>query len=128
MVAWLRGRLDWNVVLEALSRADYYEDLLDRVQASCEAAGVLPALFDAAVFDEMGRTKPMKPSPTTCTGYVNRNGQVVVRNTGAPGNDNNQHVYQLACSHCGHTYGANGSDIHERKCPHCQNGSKGLAL
>ena len=67
------------------------------------------------------------PEPkTTRTGYVNRNGQVVIRNTGAPGTDNNQYVYQLACSHCGHAYGANGSDIHLRLCPRCQGGQPGL--
>lgn len=126
VAAWLQSRLGWNIVMEALSRTDYYEDLLDRVQASCEAAGVLPTLFDAAAFDEMERTKPMKPSPTTRTGYVNRNGQIVIRNTGAPGTDNNQYVYQLACSHCGHAYGANGSDIHLRLCPKCQSGAAGL--
>jgi thermostable 8-oxoguanine DNA glycosylase len=126
VVAWLQVRLGWNIVMEALSRAHYYEDLLDRVQASCESAGVLPALFDAAVFDKMERTKPMKPTPTTCTGYVNRNGQVVIRNTGTPGTDNNQYVYHLACSNCGHAYGANGSDIHLRLCPKCQSGAAGL--
>ena len=123
---FLQERLGWNICIEALARGEYYEDLLDRVQASCEIAGVLPALFDAAVFDELGRATAMKTSPSTCTGYVNRNGQVVVRNTRAPGTDNNQYVYQLACSHCGHVYGANGSDIHERLCPTCQSGVAGL--
>lgn len=101
---------------------------MDRVQASCEAAGVLPTLFDAAAFEEMGKEMTEKAKPTTCTGYVNRNGQVVVRNTRAPGTDHGQSVYQLGCSHCGHAYGANGSDIHERKCPKCQGGAAGLLL
>ena len=70
----------------------------------------------------------MRESPTTCTGYVNRNGQVAVRNTRIPGTDKNQYVYQLACSHCGHVYGANGSDIHLRLCPNCQGGAPGLIL
>jgi hypothetical protein len=128
VVGWLQSRLGWNIVIEALSRKDYYEDLLDRVQVSCEAAGVLPTLFDAAAFDEMGRAKTMKANTTTCTGYVNRNGQVVVRNTCAAGTDTNQYIYQLACSQCGHVYGANGSDTHERLCPQCQGGAKGLTL
>lgn len=59
-------------------------------------------------------TKPSKE--ITKPGYVNRNGQVVIRNTGLPGTDHVQTIYQLACSHCGHNYGANGSDIFERKC------------
>lgn len=127
VVGWLRARLGWNISMESLSRPDYYEGLLDRVQASCEAAGVLPTLFDAVAFEEMGRENTVKASPTTCTGYVNRNGQVVVRNTRTPGTDKNQYVYQLGCSHCGHIYGANGSDIHLRLCPSCQGGAAGLA-
>lgn len=65
---------------------------------------------------------------TTSPGYLNKNGQVTVRDTGIPGTDHLQRVYQLACSRCGHVYGANGSDIHERKCPKCQSGKLGLAL
>jgi hypothetical protein len=58
-----------------------------------------------------------EPKGTTDVGYINKNGQVVIRNTGLPGTDHNQKVYQLGCSHCGHVYGANGTDIFERKCP-----------
>jgi len=65
---------------------------------------------------------------TTATGFRNKNGQLVVRNTGKPGTDHLQYIYQLACSKCGHNYGANGSDIHERKCPACQGGSPGFIL
>jgi hypothetical protein len=65
---------------------------------------------------------------TTVTGYVNSNGQVTIRDTQLPGTDHLQHIYQLACSHCGHDYGANGSDIHDRKCPKCQGGKPGLSL
>jgi hypothetical protein len=63
---------------------------------------------------------------TTNPGFVNRNGQVVIRNTGNPGSDHLQSIYQLACSRCGHVYGANGSDIHIRRCPNCQDGKPGL--
>jgi endonuclease III len=128
VVRWLRDRLGWNISIESLSRPDYYEELLDRVQASCEAAGVLPTFFDAASFEEVGKEMTVRETPTTCTGYVNRNGQVVVRNTRIAGTDKNQYVYQLACSHCGHVYGANGSDIHLRLCPKCQGGAAGLEL
>jgi hypothetical protein len=57
---------------------------------------------------------------------VNSCGQVVVRNTGLPGNLHGQTVYQMACSVCGHVYGANGSDIHERRCPQHDHGAAGL--
>lgn len=128
VTGWLAGRLGWNIRIEALSDRDYYEDLLDRVQASCERAGVLPTLFDAAVFEEMGKEAKVKAKPSTSIGYVNRNGQVVIRNTMLPGTDKNQYVYQLACSQCGFVYGANGSDIFQRKCPACQCGEPGLPL
>jgi len=63
---------------------------------------------------------------TTQSGYRNRNGQVVVRATGLPRTDHLQYVYVLRCSHCGNEYGANGSDIHLRRCPGCQTGRPGL--
>lgn len=71
----------------------------------------------------------MPKTKTTHPGHVNEpHGQVVIRNTGLPGTDRGQSVYQLGCSHCGHVYGANGSDIFERKCPNCQGGKVGLPL
>lgn len=54
---------------------------------------------------------------TTKTGYVNKNGQVVVRDTGEAGTDFGARNFQLACSRCGHNYGANSGDVWERKCP-----------
>jgi len=65
---------------------------------------------------------------TTQVGFVSEKGQVVIRNTGLPGTDHRQYVYQLGCSHCGNVYGANGSDIHDRNCPKCQGGEPGLTF
>jgi hypothetical protein len=59
---------------------------------------------------------------TTEPGYRNRNGQVVIRPTHLAGTDHYQYVYVLRCGECGHEYGANGSDIFQRKCPNCQGG------
>lgn len=67
-------------------------------------------------------------APTTTPGYINTNGQVVIRNTGKPGADHLQKIYQLGCSNCGFVYGVNGADIFERKCPACQSGEPGLPL
>ena len=64
---------------------------------------------------------------TTVPGYCNRNNQVVVRETDVPGNDHNQYVYVLRCANCGHEYGANGSDVWQRRCPTCDGGAPGLA-
>lgn len=69
----------------------------------------------------------MPDHPTTLPGYTNRNNQRVVRNTGITGNDHNQVVYELECLKCGQKYGANGTDIFQRKCPNCQAGAKGLS-
>jgi hypothetical protein len=65
---------------------------------------------------------------TTRIGFCNRNGQVNEAKTGLPGNDHNQTVYQMRCTFCENRYGANGSDIHLRKCPSCQGGRPGLSL
>ena len=65
---------------------------------------------------------------TTAVGYVNRNDQRVVRKTDQQGTDHLQYVYVLLCEKCGAEYGANGSDIHERKCPACQGGKPGISV
>ena len=72
-------------------------------------------------------TNAAKSKGTTQPGYINRNGQGVVRPTGLAGNDHLQKVYVLRCGDCGATYGANGSDIHLRRCPKCQGGAPGLS-
>ncbi len=121
---WLRTNLGWEIRTDQLGDGNIYEKWLDKIQIACAKAEVLPTIFDAAAYDweRIGR----QMQKTTAIGYVNRNGQVVIRNTGLPGTDHGQSVYQLACSNCGHTYGANGSDIHLRLCPGCQGGAKGL--
>ena len=75
----------------------------------------------------IARLEEKKPAGySTRPGYVNPRGQVVIRNTGLPGTDYGQTVYQLACSLCGHVYGSNGSDIHFRRCPMHDRGAPGL--
>jgi hypothetical protein len=63
---------------------------------------------------------------TTEPGYVNRNGQIVLRTTGLQGTDHGQTVYVLRCPDCAKEYGANGSDIFQRRCPYHQGGKPGL--
>jgi len=65
---------------------------------------------------------------TTTPGYINSNGQIVVRDTAEAGTDFGSRKFQLACSHCGYNYGANSTDIWERKCPNCQGGAEGLLV
>ena len=65
---------------------------------------------------------------TTTVGYTNPRGQRVVSATELKGTDHNSRVYELQCGSCGLRYGANGADIHIRKCPKCQDGRPGLSL
>jgi len=59
-------------------------------------------------------------------GKVNDNGQRCCGHRGVLGSDFNQYAYKVECTHCGHVYGANGSDMHERLCPACQGGAMGI--
>ncbi len=70
-----------------------------------------------------------REASTTCPGFRNGNGQIVVRDTGWPsGTFAGQRIYQLRCEHCAQVYGANGCDIHARLCPACQGGVPGEPL
>lgn len=129
VAAWINANLSTKVDESRLSNVKYYESVLDYIQAVCRKAKVLPCEFDAAAFDfedsgRLGRRARAATEP----GFVNPNGQITIRNTGLRGTDHLQYIYQLACSHCGHVYGANGSDIFERQCPKCQGGRPGLLL
>ena len=68
------------------------------------------------------------PGRTTEPGYVNRNNQQVIRNTGKSGTDYGQYVYELECLNCRGHHGANGSDVFQRRCPHCDPKSTGEDL
>lgn len=63
---------------------------------------------------------------TTRRHYVNRNNQRCCSHQYQPGTDSNQLAYRMVCQHCNYDYGANGSDIHERRCPVCQGGQPGI--
>lgn len=130
---WMNDHLSCKIEIDQLGDEVYYCGVLDYLQAICQKAGVLPCVFDAAAFDNdnLAQTAPLATTnrlagKTTVVGFVNQNGQITIRNTGLLGTDHLQYVYQLSCSHCGHNYGVNGSDIHDRKCPECQGGAAGL--
>lgn len=59
-------------------------------------------------------------------GVVNRNGQRCCGHRGVTGTDHLQKSYKVECTYCGFVYGANGTDLHERKCPECQGGAAGI--
>jgi len=64
---------------------------------------------------------------TTRIGYTNGNDQQCHGTLGIKGTDHLQVVYRMECLRCGFVYGANGSDVHERKCPQCQRGAEGIS-
>jgi hypothetical protein len=65
---------------------------------------------------------------TTSVEYVSSRNQEVIRRTDHPGTDHGQRIYVLRCGECQHEYGANGSDIFQRRCPVCQKGAAGLGI
>lgn len=68
-------------------------------------------------------------TPTTEPGFTNPNRQVVEWATGAASAMRRaQTIYALRCGDCGQSYGCNGLDIKERRCPHCQGGVPGEAI
>ena len=76
--------------------------------------------------DKLFRSGSDARRKSTQVGYINRNRQENHGTRGRPGNDHLQVAYKLLCRDCGYCYGANGSDIHLRKCPACQGGAPGI--
>jgi hypothetical protein len=64
--------------------------------------------------------------PSVQVGAVNRNGQRCCGHRSVAGTDHGQFAYKVECLLCGHVYGGNGSDMHERLCPACQGGAPGI--
>lgn len=95
---------------------DDIEDQIDRARDT-----------QAGLHNASTRGEIVWESPTQ-VGYRNANGQELIRKTGRPGTLPLQKVYALKCGTCGHEYGANGSEAHNRRCPACQGGSPGLPL
>ncbi len=63
---------------------------------------------------------------TTKIGYRNENDQIVLGTRGVDGTDHCAKAYAVFCLRCGELYGANGTDLHGRKCPECDGGRPGL--
>jgi hypothetical protein len=62
---------------------------------------------------------------TTAVGYRNVYRQEVIRKTAVAGPRPYQRMYDLRCGDCGHEYGTEGCDVHNRRCPRCQGGPWG---
>ena len=63
----------------------------------------------------------------TRIGYVNADGQEVVRKTAREGTAS-QRVFVVRCRVCAHEYGAYGCDLDICRCPACQDGARGPAV
>lgn len=72
----------------------------------------------------------MKDKLTTVAGFQNRNDQINLGRTNPPrpGTDHGQVIYVMHCPKCKQNYGANGSDIWQRRCPIHDKGAPGLPL
>ena len=65
---------------------------------------------------------------TVQIGFKNDNNQKCHGHRGKPGNLPGQLAYKIECLCCGCIYGANGCDVHERRCPSCQCGADGICF
>jgi hypothetical protein len=67
---------------------------------------------------------------TTRIGYVNRNNQRCEGQRGVAGTDHSQTAYRMECleANCCYVYGANGTDVFQRRCPMCQGGAAGIEV
>jgi ribosomal protein S27AE len=67
-------------------------------------------------------------------GDLNRNRQKLLYKTEAAGTDRHQRVWVARCMRsrngdvCAFTYGVNGSDFFERRCPNCHDGVTGISI
>jgi len=84
------------------------------------------AVLRRAQFGQVGTEWQSGAGSTVQIGSVNRNGQICCGHRGVPGTDHGQFAYRIECGNCGQVYGANGSDVHERRCPACQAGAAGI--
>lgn len=115
--------------MEAASHVAALRDEILRTRMADQGKPGVPASQAPVALQRSPVKRPRNRSQkTTEPGYRNRNGQVVVRKTDLPGTDHMQRIYVLRCDACSHEYGANGSDIHLRRCPACGAGAPGLAF
>lgn len=101
---------------------------MKKKRGKSEPEAAQPELFpgEMTIREKPGPLRTSQKGKSTIPGYVNRNRQMVIRKTDQPGTDHLNYVYELRCGDCKLRYGANGSEIYQRKCPRCQGGEPGL--
>ena len=101
-------------------------------RAELAALGLSAPAVDERIAAARRRLDVWSSAPTvmeriTKIGYRNADGQQVIRKTSVVGAEA-QRVFVLACTVCGHEYGAYGCDVDIRRCPSCQDGPPGVSL
>ena len=121
-------------VLNPYARAGLDEETIQKArrferQGRRDGAHPRPRIEPTIGKDREQRTAEFRDGSGTTTkiGYVNKRKQECLGHRDQAGTDYNQRAYKMRCRHCGHVYGANGSDVHHRKCPKCQCGKPGIA-
>ncbi len=71
----------------------------------------------------------MRKNKCAKSGYINHHDQLVVdQDLTYKSNHKSAKPWKLRCLKCKNEYGANGCDVHIRKCPECQKGKPSLPL
>ena len=124
VATWLRDAARSGEIDQVLR-----QPLPDSVATTGRVEGwILGAAWPPTAKSRSVRKNDTSAKPTSTTpGYVNRNSQEVLSRTGQPGTDHNQMVYILECHRCGARYGANGTDVFQRRCPECDKGRPGIS-
>ena len=126
-VRW-QGRITWHPNARVGGKGAYRVGLANDPLPGSKAPPVVPQDLEKDEPSSPQWRHQMVQGQSTQPGYVNRNGQEVMRPTGIPGTDHGQYVYVLRCQTCGHEYGVNGSDIWLRRCPNHDRGAAGRAF
>ncbi len=124
--ALLRMGRTYLELLRPLGARDFL-DVQSFIYVSCGGYDSVRVRSKAARVQSGSSRSATRPYESVQLGYVNPNGQEVIRDTGERGSTAFSRKYELACHHCGQHYGANGFDAHERKCPNpsCPSGQRG---
>jgi hypothetical protein len=127
---WSSSTEDW---LCAFDRYLHTATLIEEEEVRAQLAEM--GLPSDDVDEQIQRARDMRAcneettwESTTRIGFRNGQRQEVIRKTVRAGTLPFQRVYVLHCGDCGHEYGANGSEVHARRCPQCQAGSPGLII
>ena len=111
--------------LPTLSETEVRAELMKRGVADAEVAKWIARARHSREIEIRSGSGSFVFERITRIGYINHDGQELVRRTNCAGPEN-QRVFVMRCRVCGHEYGAYGCDADIRLCPKCQDGLPGL--